>query len=1055
MIKKLLNLLLVTVCLPSLLQAVTKNKPFQEYNYSKGLDSYHNPQSLPEGYVQDANNVLFDDRGPVTKRYGYSTVWGVNQTTGTSIVIIQGYNDRFAMRLMGIGYPVVIPPGIYPTALALASTMTASIAAQTMFQDSFTYVAPNFIFESTTSGRQFQVFGSPNPNAFTNFSNTIGFPSSLHLTYAAAGAGPVFVSTAPQSPIFSLVGPSINNLWTYTDQTNTSWEIARSSSQLTANNFNGTTVVIATISVNNVVGETNAFGNAYFVDQTNGVYSWNGSSTVYVSGSPKGSIITQFHNRLWVTGAAVPNGNQLYSSAYYSGSIWTTGLNPTDPVQLSIGLQDNFDNITAEYVYLDTLYLFKHSSIFALYGFDQTSFQISQLTQECGCIDGGSIQTFNSALEFVSLRGIESFNGYSCTRISDPIKNKVDPAIQVRSYTTQSWVQSQQQDWQNGTLFNLSATAAPPSLVISTQAAFSGVDSTQANWQAGTLNNMDSVSYAPGLGLTLSTSIIYNGGSGPSQSNTTSSGNISYGSLYLTDFGQSFMTNSTPYQQWSSVLIPLCQFVGPQNITVQLAVNNGGVPGAVLASAVVSDAGVPTCGSGFSYVLFNMTPTVLSPSTLYWIVLPKEGTFSNSAGWAVGPKYNGLNNWSSLQGFGPSSYLFSSTIHQGIVSYNATSGSILSRVFDAGVSTATWLFNWGTFNTSEVDNGGTISYETQVSSSASGPWDSPVSVTPGGTIGSANKEFIQYIATFSNAGNPSQTPVLSSVTLNTSVMERSSGTIQSQVWNVGALVNWGNFTVQDILNGGNIAFSICSSTNVLMSPASCSIQNPNSQIVISTFPYVQWFASFTVTSATQTPALQSVTVQWFSGANNIPMSSTVWDNRYWLSLTTNTADSFNDAVLVLNHTGAWSVFDIHAGAFIQYKNLLYHGDSTPTGYIYLDNQGESDNLFPINAYIHTRTNGLGDYSTDDYLYALYPSALNTGNCSMSVTYRMDLASSYTLGSPLLSEYGTMSSVRLPFPIDSSHQDFGQTIDLTFGTDDATCDWIFYGYEGLFKSRVLK
>jgi hypothetical protein len=41
----------------------------------------------------------------------------------------------------------------------------------------------------------------------------------------------------------------------------------------------------------------------------------------------EGSIITQFHNRLWVTGAAVPNGNQLYGFK----PIMPPPLQPTGP----------------------------------------------------------------------------------------------------------------------------------------------------------------------------------------------------------------------------------------------------------------------------------------------------------------------------------------------------------------------------------------------------------------------------------------------------------------------------------------------------------------------------------------------------------------------------------------------------------------------------------------------------------------------------------------------------------------------------------------------------
>jgi hypothetical protein len=185
------------------------------------------------------------------------------------------------------------------------------------------------------------------------------------------------------------------------------------------------------------------------------------------------------------------------------------------------------------------------------------------------------------------------------------------------------------------------------------------------------------------------------------------------------------------------------------------------------------------------------------------------------------------------------------------------------------------------------------------------------------------------------------------------------------------------------------------------------------------------------------------------------MASTVWDNRYWIALTTSSSDSSNDAVLVLNKTGAWSVFDIHAGAFTQTRNYLYHADSNPTGNIYLDNQGESDNGNAINAYIRTRAFSLGDLATDDYMYAMYPSASNSGNCTMTTSYEGDQTGVFfPLGNISLSEYNSISSVRLPFPVDSSHQDFSQVVDFLVGTDDSSCDWQFYGLDLLFKDRPI-
>lgn len=782
---------LLLVCFPLLSHAKGDRKPFQIYDFSKGVDTYHDSKTLPDGYVQDSLNGLFDDQAPFTKRFGYATSWSTK-------------------------------------------------------------------------------------------------------AYSYTG------------------------LWTYTDASNTTWQIARSSDQLTANDLAGHIVKIATVSVNNLVGETNAFGNAYFVDQTQGVYYWNSSSTTFITGSPKGSVLAQFHNRLWVIGAAVPNGNQLYGSAYYNGSSWATGLNATDPVQYSVGLQDNFDNLTAEYVYLDTLYLFKHYAVYSLYGFDQTNFQISQLTQECGCIDGGTIQTYNGGLKFVSLRGVEDFNGYACKRISDSVKNKIDPAIQLGSFSQQSWVQSSQSDWQTGTIGNLDALTYTPLLAL-------------VNKSTSVPNNSfenDFSSWPVHSGWTIATST----------QNALATGSCAQNILTAYN-GTKFAVNTTTI------------FNHP-NVSFRV----------ILASA----------------------PSVIVSST---------GFHPNTA----------VCSWTAKTV--PYSLLAGTSIQISLVDLDAGNTLTSNPFFASGNQTATFYF---------ADLGMTQTYV----------------------------DFLDgQIALVTNY---------------------SSGTFRSQIHNFGTISSWGNFNIQQTLNDGVIAYSICSSTNTAMSPnQSCTSQAINSQILLSTGVtgssiYGQWYATFTVTAATQTPTLQSGTIQTFTGKLQIPMASTVWDNRYWLSLTTNTSNATNDTVLVLNSRGAWAPYDIHAGAFTQYKNSLYHADSLASGNIYLDNQAYTDNGVPINTYVRTKNQSLGGLASDDYLYALYPSAANTGSCPMSVQYTMDASTNtLSLGSPLLSEFGSASSVRLPFPVDSSHQNFGQSIDFTVGTNDASCAWRFLGLEGIARQRPVQ
>lgn len=896
-------LFFVAVSVPSCSLAVTKNKDFKIYDFSKGVDTYHDPTTLPDGFVQDSLNVLFDDKAPVTKRFGYTIAW------------------------------------------------------------------------STTSAYSF------------------------------------------------------TGLWSYTDSTNTSWQIARSSTQITASNLAGSIVKIATVSASNIVNETNAFGFAYFVDQTQGVYYWNGTSTTYVSGSPQGSIITTFHNRLWVTGAAVPNGNQLYGSKFGDGNTWATGVNATDPVQFSIGLNDNFDNLTAEYVYLDTLYLFKHYSVFALYGFDQTNFQNSQLTQECGCIDGGSIQTYMGSLKFLSLRGVENFDGYHCTRISDPIKNKIDPAIQVGGFSQQSWVQSSLSDWAAGT-FSANNNISTMTVATAMQWRGAGKDTIASDFNSGVLIGLSFNS--PGLQISTDVANVKNNSFESGTTNWTFGTNSTVQGSMTGDhcFG-TLPKDGSKELNWGNIF-------SSTPATIQVALLHC-LDNAILSSATVTTGYTGTCAwnqvtlpaPSDRQCAFVRVQNTTNPET----ILTSDDFLTNG---------NAMTFWwnSDSTSFG-GPLLFLDFWQNGRT--DNENNSQTSRVFDTGktsskvVPKVAWTIN-----------GSTPSFVLQ--SSPDNVTFTDVTTSTG--IASTVNRYVRYLSTWTFAPNLDFKSSWQSVDLQPVIF---TSTWTSACHSIGNIRSWGNLSIiQDLTGGGSTAFTFCSSANSNCTSASCGVITPNSQITIATNTFAQVITTFTATVTTQTATVNSITAQWFTGNVSIPVWSTIWDNRYWLSLTTNTVDSTNDAVVVLNSRGAWTTFDIKAGAFTQYKNSLYHADALSSGNIYLDNQAFSDNGNPINSFVHTRTESLGDLTTDDYLYALYPSALNTGNCTMSVQYIVDKSTNtYSLSSPLLNEFGTMSSVRLPFPIDSSHQVFGQSIDFIVGTNDNSCAWSFYGLEGLYKSRPLQ
>lgn len=709
-------------------------------------------------------------------------------------------------------------------------------------------------------------------------------------------------------------------------------------------------------------------------------------------------------------------------------------------MQLTAGLQDNFDNVTAMYVFLDTMYIGKHYAIYGLYGFDQTNFQISQITQECGILDPNSIQTLGGTLKFVSLRGVEQFDGYTCSRISDPVKNLVDPAISA-GFSQQSWVLQQASDWNSGTFnptANLNSAVVAPALVLSTG---THTDSVASDWNAGSLTNL--VVSGNSIGI-----------------NYNDSGNVTN-----PDFESSFSGNwtSSGSGTFSRVTTTSCQFPTGNNC------ENGS------ACAEMTYSGGTT-----SFYFEALDPqnriiqqvSVPANNDCTWRQLNVSSVYlgSQQAGKRTTFRFHANNGSQDTYLSTSDSYIWGGTISfwyknlalasPGLSTFDfdnvqngsstITTGSFVSQVVDTGITkTQAQVTN---FNTTVLDFSPTLVFQSSPDNSS---WADLG--TSSGTDYLANR-YLRYLSTFTvNSGD-----ALSSLNAVTFQWTASSGAFKSPIHMIPSINTFGNFPVTDSLNGGNISFSICSSTNSNMSvPLSCASQNPNAQITVSTGVtgdalYVNWFATFTVTGATQTPTLNSGTVQWFSGTKPVPMASAIFDTRYWLSLTTTTTDTANDAVLVYGKTGAWSLLSIHAGGFTQYKGSLYHSDSNPTGSVYIDNTGTTDNGSNINSYIITKDFKGEDLNADEYFNSAYMSMdPGNSNCTGTVYYFLDHneASPFTLSTVQQSEFVNSIALKIPFSL-GTNQNFGHTIAFEYQENDA-CGLNLYGFSPYYFERPVQ
>lgn len=748
----------------------------------------------------------------------------------------------------------------------------------------------------------------------------------------------------------STTGVAFNNSIAYRDSSNTDWLIVISTDKIRASSNNGVfSVVIATVPgfSTSLVGAVNAFGNVYFVDNVQGVYYWNGTSTVYINGSPLGQFITEFHGRLWVAGFATPNQNQVQSSEYLNGSNWTIGPLATDPVLISIGLNDNFDGITGFFSgYNDTLYIFKNLSVNALYGFDQTDFQVRILTRDAGCVDGQSIQPFGGNLVFLSQRGIELFDGTSCTLISKKIKNFIDSATSS-SFNSANNIQTSQSDWGAATL-NSSTFIDTITVPGNLQLTYPDYFNSFRNGSSGTKGVWTSYCFSPLFTCTTTTV-------------------VSNGNLVITNGGQAIVNTS----------------------------------GAALGS-----------GTTFYVLVSSLTPSIISGRNLFRLVL------SNAKTTTADPAQ--------------------STYMQFVFKSSTTGAFYLDEVDASG-----GLTNCISGVTCGQGGGGkdiplgtpAFIYLTPSSYSVTLGSYFKAGTNPSGNI---NSFFYLTFSTNSSSAGSAYVDAFGLAPISVSIASFLPPNATSQLLTIGSgITSWGPVTIDDTHDGGTIFYKFGST-----STASLSAITNYTSIVNNGFPtvpvnsYAAFQASFTVTNASSTVSLNSFKTTWNVGTRKPRAASVYFDDRYWLSITTGTNDTYNTATFILakgvNGNLVWTVFDINAGTWVIYKNQLYHGNSNGNGKFYLDNQGYNDDGNVISAYVVTKDYSLDNLIENKIFDSIWLQAEGLGSYDLSASYFLDKVSTeYSLSSAVQNEQTGMLNLRVPFPQDDSHQIFGRTISFKF------------------------
>ena len=742
------------------------------------------------------------------------------------------------------------------------------------------------------------------------------------------------------------------------------------------------TVQGGTVSSTQAMRAARGLGKLWFTNGTDYLWNTDGTSTTSYPTASLASLIGVWKNRL-VLANYPGNLSTVLLSGYNNGTDFTIPNVQVDtsPVQAFLNGSNDGRKVTCMFDgFRDVLILWNEDQMFGLYGNGVNSFIMRILNHQVGCTEQGSVQEHRGQLKWLSKRGVELYDGAKIQSdpISTDIQDLVDSVLASDSEVL-TLTQTSQSDFQAGNLgvsgpgSAMSATISAGNVVPST---WTGIDTTNENWNlAASFGGVSTIPVSNSLTLAIATYGFTNSGfeDGTLTNWTDSQGGWSViaGSLYGSYVVQSpcaaslrtsiivtdASDNVLKCEQNPSFPFALDTSTFTQNVKVKLT-NASSCSNPSVATGLIASAAYPPG----SVVLVNQTSntTGCSSETRAVLDMPNDRSYG-------------------------------------------VSGNLTSRAFNTALSTPTW----GNFNVSFSSSAdAAVTFQTQASADGSS-WDSAVTATPSAAVTSAQKKWIRYLAHYTSSV-ATKTAQVDSIAL----IAATTGQFISQCFNPGTITEWDLFQASKLDNNGSLTFAVSTGPNcgaVTVATGTWTTQANNTVIGVATAAYIGVRTTFAFTAGagdtfSANPILQDLNISFRTSAGRPPVTSVVYDNRYWLGFTTNTATgASNDTVLVHDPQGKWSMFKgINAASLWNYKRLLYSGDSTTAGKVFLQDSGSDDNGADITFHIKTPFYSLdswGDKLLYDTLVELKPANDPTLTSSLNVNYYVDNGTTtYTVGS---------------------------------------------------------
>lgn len=800
----------------------------------------------------------------------------------------------------------------------------------------------------------------------------------------------------------------------FPDQNGNKWFITASSNSLfKSNNSGGTNDVLTSangISASSQFSSVNAYGKIRLVDGSTHCIVFDGTNVTTSTATPRGTLIAFMFERIFVANVSGAN-SVLYMSRFGDPEDWTDdGLADNDAATVFIRQNDGYP-IRALIPYGNLLLVFKDQSIDAI-TMDNSGLVpiVTAISNNIGTQHPKSIQVRYNDVIFMGPDGFYSLFGNSITNISQGIKPTFDNILQ-RNSTSRSLTLTTKADFDTGTSSGIATSVVQNSLVLSTWAV---TDSLVVDFASGTLIGMNT--YYITDAITLSTANV---------------NNFSFETNDLTGWTNDASIATASGDAYDGTYYAL----------------NGSLVACFSFSLVLKDTNSVTLTSMTGNFATSYTAYVLDLAAYYGRKVSLYVGTINQFGVFVSLAHTDsfTCTGSSVTVFAKSNSASSSLTSRFVQFDYVTGGSIdlsnkfISRPINTGFTSPSWLPSF----VSTASNGHTLTWGTQVSTSADGVWDSTVSWTPGLAPTSASKRFIRYNVLVSTIEGGTALPYIQDVTI---AARSSFGDYLSAVQSIGTNINaWGLFSANNTSNGGNITLAIYTDTNSVI-----TINDSNSWLssqtitsgnipTISTAPFLFFYTTMSVTASTQAPQVDDFVINWNEGASNFPVASLFYEGDYFAAVSTKSVTA-NDTIFVYDRNNKWSppYTGLNCYSLALYNQQAFCGSSLAGDIFRIQVDGVySDNGSAIDSFWKSKEFDFGYTMTDKTMKKYFVTAKYNATSSVTFAYGINRGATTSASLNLASTSGFFRQV-IPTP----SLTYNRGISHSFSFRNSTIDQYF-------------